>query len=64
MSIEVLCAISRFNARAINFQELIRPSGMGTVPVVLFFFGGLWNSGNRADYRFVGEALTSRGAVL
>jgi hypothetical protein len=37
---------------------------MGTVPVVLFFFGGLWNSGNRADYRFVGEALTSRGAVL
>ncbi len=33
-------------------------------PVVLFFFGGSWNSGNRADYRFVGEALASRGIMV
>jgi len=34
-----------------------------TAPVVVFFYGGNWNSGNRADYEFVGEALASRGIV-
>ncbi|WP_445179909.1 alpha/beta hydrolase [Pseudomonas sp. McL0111] len=35
-------------------------------PVVVFFYGGSWNSGAREDYTFVGEALASRGiyAVL
>jgi acetyl esterase/lipase len=32
-------------------------------PVVLFFYGGTWSSGRRQDYRFVGEALASRGIV-
>lgn len=32
-------------------------------PVVVFFYGGSWNSGSRADYSFVGEALASRGIV-
>jgi acetyl esterase/lipase len=32
-------------------------------PVVVFFYGGSWNSGSRGDYRFVGEALASRGIV-
>ena len=32
-------------------------------PVVLFFFGGSWNSGSRADYRFVGEALAAKGIL-
>jgi acetyl esterase/lipase len=31
--------------------------------VVVFFYGGSWNSGSRVDYRFVGEALASRGIV-
>lgn len=30
-------------------------------PVVVFFYGGRWNSGSRSDYLFVGEALASRG---
>ncbi len=30
-------------------------------PVVVFFYGGSWDSGRRQDYRFVGEALASRG---
>lgn len=30
-------------------------------PVVIFFYGGSWNSGSRSDYLFVGEALASRG---
>jgi len=29
----------------------------------VFFYGGSWNHGERADYRFVGEALASRGVL-
>ncbi|TAL54903.1 alpha/beta hydrolase [Pandoraea sp.] len=30
-------------------------------PVVVFFYGGNWDSGARGEYRFVGEALAARG---
>src|SRR5450830_980541 len=33
-------------------------------PVVVFFYGGSWDSGDRADYKFVAEALTSKGFVV
>lgn len=36
----------------------------GAKPLVVFFFGGTWSSGDRASYKFVGEALASRGAVV
>lgn len=36
---------------------------MVNAPVVVFFYGGSWNSGSRSDYSFVGEALASRGIV-
>ena len=32
-------------------------------PVVVFFYGGNWNSGARNEYLFVGQALASRGMV-
>jgi acetyl esterase/lipase len=32
-------------------------------PIAVFFYGGSWTTGERADYRFVGEALASRGIV-
>jgi len=35
----------------------------GGFPVVVFFYGGSWTQGERADYRFVGEALASKGFV-
>lgn len=35
----------------------------GARPLVVFFYGGSWSSGERASYRFVGEALASRGVV-
>lgn len=35
----------------------------GPVPVVVFFYGGNWVGGERADYAFVGRALASRGIV-
>lgn len=33
-------------------------------PLVVFFYGGNWTNGERTDYRFVGEALASAGAVV
>ena len=36
---------------------------VGSAPVVVFFYGGSWSMGSRTDYKFVGEALASRGIV-
>jgi len=33
-------------------------------PVVVFFYGGNWNSGEREDYRFVGRSLAEDGAIV
>jgi acetyl esterase/lipase len=40
-----------------------RAAPAGGWPVVVFIYGGSWNRGERADYRFVGEALASRGVL-
>ena len=32
-------------------------------PVVVFFYGGSWNTGSRTQYQFVGEALAARGVL-
>ena len=32
-------------------------------PIVVFFYGGRWSSGQRGDYGFVGKALAQRGWV-
>lgn len=31
--------------------------------VLIFFYGGYWESGQKSDYRFVAEALTSKGFI-
>ena len=36
----------------------------GGAPLVVFFYGGSWTNGNRADYRFVGEALAAQGIAV
>ena len=41
--------------------ERVRPANGW--PLVVFFYGGSWNRGDRAAYRFVGEALAARGIV-
>lgn len=35
----------------------------GGYPVAVFFYGGSWNRGERADYKFVAAALASRGVL-
>ena len=45
--------------------DIYRPApAISDAPVVVFFYGGSWNSGSRDDYGFVGEALASRGIVV
>lgn len=44
--------------------DVYRPTGVrGPAPVVVFIYGGGWDSGRRQDYRFVGLALARRGYV-
>jgi acetyl esterase/lipase len=40
------------------------PQPRAAGPVAVFFYGGNWSSGQRGDYRFVGEALASRGVTV
>lgn len=40
-----------------------RPAPPGGWPVVVFFYGGSWHWGSRAEYTFAGEALASRGVL-
>lgn len=45
--------------------DIYRPvTALPDAPVVVFFYGGSWNSGSKDDYGFVGEALASRGVVV
>ena len=45
--------------------DVYRPaSASHSSPVIVFFYGGNWNSGERADYAFVGRALAKRGFVV
>ena len=41
--------------------DLYAPRGEGPWPLVVFFYGGSWNSGERAGYGWLGRALASRG---
>lgn len=44
--------------------DVYRPTGPGTRrPVVVFFYGGNWESGDKAMYLFAGEALASKGFI-
>ncbi|MFZ0527504.1 MAG: alpha/beta hydrolase [Xanthobacteraceae bacterium] len=43
--------------------DVYRPGNAAALPVVVFFYGGSWQSGNKRLYRFVGAALARRGYV-
>lgn len=45
--------------------DVYRPANdRASGPVIVFFYGGSWKSGERGQYRFVGEALTRRGYTV
>lgn len=44
--------------------DVYRPvSAAESAPVIVFIYGGGWDSGRKADYSFVGDALASKGFV-
>ena len=54
----------RYGANARHLLDIYQPANMSAAaPVVVFFYGGNWAGGERADYLFVGAALASRGFI-
>lgn len=65
-STHVLTEGVSYGALARQRLDVYRPTSTppaGGWPVVVFFYGGSWNWGERAEYRFAGEALASRGVL-
>ncbi|WP_226372647.1 alpha/beta hydrolase [Allosphingosinicella flava] len=46
--------------------DLYRPAvaPAAPLPVIVFFYGGSWNSGSKADYSFAGHALAAQGFLV
>jgi len=47
-----------------NLDIYIPDHARPTSDVIVFFYGGRWESGDKADYRFVGQAFASMGYVV
>ncbi len=62
---------ARIVARGLSYGPEVRqkldiyaPLGpRGKLPVIVFFYGGSWDSGARGEYAFAGKAFASRGFV-
>lgn len=52
-----------YGGRARHRLDVFRPAAAVATPVVIFFYGGAWRSGNKELYRYVGKALARRGYV-
>lgn len=45
--------------------DIYRPASPARdLPIIIFFYGGSWNSGDKAGYSWVGRALAARGFVV
>ena len=44
--------------------DIYRPDGSSNTPVIVFFYGGSWNSGSKAMYPFVAATLARRGYAV
>jgi acetyl esterase/lipase len=45
-------------------MDIYRPTGAANLPVVVFFYGGSWQWGHRAEYKFVAARLARQGFVV
>ena len=43
--------------------DIYTPNEATNAPVILFFYGGSWKMGSKDDYRFLGQALASKGYI-
>lgn len=54
-----------YGSNPANRLDVYRPRDSGQrSPVVVFLYGGRWQSGAKEEYRLVGDALTRRGIVV
>ena len=59
-------SVTRNIAYAPNPRDLLdvyAPPHADNAPVVVFYYGGSWQDGDKAMYRFVGAALANKGVV-
>jgi acetyl esterase/lipase len=47
----------------LDVYEPSRPSGGAGRPLIVFWHGGRWSTGDKSEYRFVGAGLAERGYV-
>lgn len=52
-----------FDAKHKLALDVYNPKHAKNAPVVVFFYGGSWTSGERRWYRFMGDALAENGVV-
>lgn len=50
--------------QALDIWVPVNAAETDRLPVVVFFYGGGWNSGARGDYGFAGRALAAQGFVV
>jgi acetyl esterase/lipase len=53
-----------YGSEPANRLDLYLPRHPQDAPVVVFFFGGGWNSGDKSSYKFVGAALAAAGIIV
>ena len=53
----------KYGHHARNGVDIYRPTGVTHAPVIVFFYGGNWQSGDKEMYRFVAASLAARGYV-
>jgi acetyl esterase/lipase len=59
-----LIADSAYGASPRQKLDLYLPQPIAApAPVVVFFYGGSWQTGVKRDYRFIGQAFASRGFI-
>lgn len=57
-------AYGELERQQLDIYQPLASAAAGKAPVVVFFYGGRWQFGARGEYRFVAEALASRGFVV
>ena len=64
--VRVVAKNAAFGADPRQRLDLYAPRGVAAepLPVIVFLYGGSWNSGAKAGYAFVGRALAARGFVV
>lgn len=64
--VRLIAKSARFGDDPRQKLDVYRPSKTAdsSLPIIIFIYGGSWNSGSKAGYSFVGRALASRGFLV